>query len=140
MDFSSVNNNLMHQATFAANHRNPVAGGVDWAALSKDDAALMHAAQEFEGYFLQMMFRAMRDTVHSEDGILPQSQTQRIFQDMLDEQTAIAAANGGGMGLAQQIFNQMTSHRNVMQNALMSEDAYYGNHGGVYGKVEEMTE
>jgi flagellar protein FlgJ len=136
MDISSANNNLINQAVFAMNHRNPVAGGVDWAALSEDDAALMHAAQEFEGYFLQMMFRAMRDTVHSDDGILPRSETQRIFQDMLDEQTAIAAARGGGMGLAQQIFNQMTAGRNVMQDALMSDDAYYGE----YGRATEMPE
>jgi len=140
MDFSSVNNNLLNQATFAVNHRNPIAGGVNWQALSEDDAALMHAAQEFEGYFLQMMFRAMRDTVHSDDGILPQSETQRIFQDMLDEQTAIAASRGGGMGLAQQIFDQMTAGRNIVQDALMSEDGYYGNYGGEYGKVEEMPE
>ena len=140
MDFSSVNNNLMHQATFAINHRSPVAGGTNWAALSADDAALMHAAQEFEGYFLQMMFRAMRATVHSDDGILPQSETQRIFQDMLDEQFAIAAAQGGGMGLAQQIFNQMTANGNVVQSALLSDLGYYGNYGGEYGRAAEMPE
>jgi len=140
MDFSNVNNNLMNQAVFNMNQRNHVSGGPDWQALSHDDAALMHAAQEFEGYFLQMMFRAMRDTVHSEDGILPQSETQRIFQDMVDEQTAIAASRGGGVGLAQQIFNQMTSGRNTMQDALMSEDAYYGNYGGEYGGATEISE
>ncbi|MDR2183593.1 MAG: rod-binding protein [Clostridiales bacterium] len=129
MDFSSINSNLMNQAAFAISHRNPTISGADMALFSEDDAELMYAAQKFEGYFLQMMFRAMRDTVHSDDGILPQSETQRIFQDMLDEQTAIAAAQGGGMGLAQQIFNQMTAHRSAVQDALISENAYYGNHG-----------
>jgi len=140
MDISSVNSNLINQAVFAMNQRNPIANGMDLSALSQDDAALMHAAQEFEGYFLQMMFRAMRDTVHSDDGILPQSETQRIFQDMLDEQFAISASRGGGMGLAQQIFNQMTSGRNVMQDALQSDAGYYGNYGGEYGGAAEMPE
>ena len=140
MDFSSVNNNLMNQAVFAVNHRSRIADGVDWAALSEDDAALMHAAQEFEGYFLQMMFKAMRDTVNTEDGILPQSEAERIFRDMLDEQTAITAARGGGMGLAQQIFNQMTAGRNVVREALVSDAAYYGNYGGEYGRAAESPE
>jgi len=139
MDFSSVNSNMMNQAVFALNHRDPVTAGVDWAAMSEDDAAIMRAAKDFEGYFLQMMFRAMRDTVNTEDGILPQSETQRIFQDMLDEQTAIAAANGGGLGLAQQIFNQMTSSRNVVQEALVV-DGSYSQYGGEYGKAAEVTE
>ena len=126
MQISSVSGNLMNQAVFAMNHRDPVISGINTASLSEDDAALMYAAQKFEGYFLQMMFRAMRDTVNSDGGILPQSETQRIFQDMLDEQTAIAAANGGGLGLARQIFNQMTAHRSVIQEALVSDGAYYG--------------
>jgi len=140
MDFSSVNSNLMNQATFAVNHRGPITRGVDWSALSEDDVALMHAAQEFEAYFLQMMFRAMRDTVDTDNGLLPQSEATRIWQDMLDEQTAISAAQGGGVGLAQQIFNQMTAGRNVMQSALVSEAAYYGNYGGEYGRAAESLE
>ena len=136
MELSSVSGNLINQATFALNHRDPVVSGMNLAALSEDDAALMYAAQKFEGYFLQMMFRAMRDTVNTDNGILPQSEAQRIFQDMLDEQTAISAAQGGGMGLAQQIFNQMTAGRNVIQSALVSDAAYYGN----YGRTAEMPE
>jgi len=134
MDFSSVNSNMMNQAAFAVSHRDPVTVGVDWNALSNDDVALMKAAQEFEGYFLQMMFRAMRDTVDTDNGLLPQSEATRIWQDMLDEHTAIAAAQGGGIGLAQQIFDQMTAGRNVMQAALVGEAGYYG------GAAAEMLE
>ena len=124
MNISSVSGGMMNQAVFAMSHRDPTVSGMNLAELSEDDAQLMYAAQKFEGYFLQMMFRAMRDTVNTENGILPQTETQRIFQDMMDEQIAINAANGGGMGLAQQIFNQMTAHRNFIQAALVNDGAY----------------
>ena len=124
MDISSVgSSNMLNQAIFNMNNRNPVAN-INLAELSDDDAALLMAAKEFEAYFLQMMFRAMRDTIDSDRGILPQSETQRIFQDMLDEHTTRAAAMGGGVGLAQQIFRQMTAGRNHIQEALVYEGAY----------------
>ena len=127
MNISSIGSaNMLDHAVFSMNNRNPVTA-IDLNTLSDDDAALLMASKEFEAYFLQMMFRAMRDTVDSDGGILPQSETQRIFQDMLDEHTARNAAMSGGMGLAQQIFRQMTAGRNDIQHALMY-DGVYGAH------------
>jgi len=108
--------------------------GINLDNLSGDDAALLAAAKEFEAYFLQMMFRAMRDTVDSDRGILPESESTRIFQDMLDEHNARSAAFGGGMGLARQIFNQMTAYRNNIREAVLSPEAAYN---GAYGNSEE---
>lgn len=127
MDISAINSaNAMSQAIFHMNNRRP-APGIDWENISEDDAAILHAAKEFEAYFLHMMFRAMRATVDTSRGILPQSQSEEIFRDMLDEQVARTAAEGGGIGLAQQIFRQMTAGRNVVQEALI----YNGVYGGV---------
>lgn len=79
-----------------------------------DDAALWNAAIEFEAYFIQFMFREMRNTINTEGGILPQSHAQDIFNNMKDEQ--IARNSAGNMGLAIQIFNQMQSNRNPLLN------------------------
>jgi len=125
MDISGIGSaNMMSQASFHINNRNPVER-IDWNNLSGDDAALLAAAEEFEAFFIQMMFRAMRSTVDTTRGILPQSQTEEIFRDMLDEQTARSAAQNGGIGLAQQMFRQMTASRNHMQEAL-TNNGYYG--------------
>ena len=125
MDISGISNaNMMNHAAFHVSNRN-APQYVDWNNLRGDDAALLAAAKEFEAYFIHMMFRAMRTTVDSSRGILPQTQTEEIFRDMLDEETARNMAQNGGIGFAQQIFRQMTAGRNLVQEALTTA-GYYG--------------
>ena len=83
---------------------NPNAGSV------VDRAAIRQAAEMFESYFLQMMFREMRNTTLNENSFIPKSHAERIFQDMLDEEVSDQAAAAGGMGLADMIYRQMTRH------------------------------
>ncbi|MCL2754001.1 MAG: rod-binding protein, partial [Defluviitaleaceae bacterium] len=137
MDFSAINTQMTQHAINAANRSNNLEN-LDLAAISGDDVAMMAAAKEFEAYFVQMMFRAMRNTVNSENSLFPRTQTEEIFQDMLDEKTARAAVQqGNGMGLAQQIFRQMTAGRNSLQEVLLaqsqqidfSENYYDGSYG-----------
>lgn len=77
------------------------------ASEAKDKEKLKTAAQEFESYFIQMMFKEMRNTVPT-DGLIPKSNAEQIFQSMLDEEVAASAAEGQGMGLAKMIYEQMT--------------------------------
>ena len=72
-----------------------------------DDIELKRAAIEFEAFFLNMMFREMRRSVGNEHSFLPQSNAERIFQEMLDEEKARIAANSGGIGLADMMFRQL---------------------------------
>ena len=116
---------MMQNAIFQTQARSPI-DNLSAARLSGDDAALMAAAQEFETHFIQQLFRAMRATVNTDNGILPRGQTEEIFQDMVDEITARnAVIGGGGIGLAQQIFAQMTAQQTPLQTALVGE---YGAH------------
>jgi flagellar protein FlgJ len=75
-----------------------------------DRAELRHAAEMFESYFLQMMFREMRKTTVNENSFIPKSHAEKIFQEMLDEQVSKDAASAGGIGLADMIYKQMTRH------------------------------
>lgn len=77
------------------------------AAEAQDKAKLKTAAQEFESYFIQMMFKEMRGTVPT-DGLIPKNNAEQIFQSMLDEEVAANAAEGQGIGLAKMIYEQMT--------------------------------
>ena len=87
----------------AANRAQAQAPGVDRAAIRE-------AAQMFEAYFIQMMFRAMRQTTFNEQSFIPKSNAERIFTEMMDEQTANNAASAGGIGIADMIYRQMTRH------------------------------
>ena len=72
-------------------------------------AAVRHAAEMFEAYFLQIMFREMRRSDFADHGLFPRSNAEKIFTDMLDEEMANqAATTGGGMGLADMIYRQIT--------------------------------
>jgi len=77
----------------------------------QDRAQIREAAEMFEAYFLQIMFREMRRSTFSEQGLFPRSQTEQIFTDMLDEQVATDASRSpNGLGLADMIYAQMTRH------------------------------
>ncbi|MCL2855734.1 MAG: rod-binding protein [Defluviitaleaceae bacterium] len=121
MAISFASNMMIDHAISNAQHRDPMEN-LSAARLSGDDAALMAAAQEFETHFIQQLFRAMRATVNSDNGLFPRSQTEEIFQDMVDEMTARnAVVGGGGIGLAQQIFEQMRAQQTPLQMELTAE-------------------
>jgi len=138
MDTSPIGGNnalIMNQALFNMNNNRSI-DRINVSQLSGDDAALFEAAVEFEAYFIEMMLRAMRDTVNTDQGILPPNEGERIFREMLDEETARNAARAGGIGLAQQIFRQMTSQRSLIQEQLMQETLAYG---GEYGAAMDTV-
>jgi peptidoglycan hydrolase FlgJ len=75
------------------------------------DTALKSAAKQFEGVFLNMMLKSMRDTV-PQDGP-GNSQQTKMFQGMLDEQYASALSQGRGLGLADMIVRQFKARGEV---------------------------
>jgi flagellar protein FlgJ len=75
-----------------------------------DRAEIRKAAEMFESYFIQMMFRELRKTTLNENSFIPKSHAEKIFTDMLDEQVSKDAAASGGLGLADMIYKQMTRH------------------------------
>ena len=77
-------------------------------ALNNRRTQIRLAAEAFESYFIQIMFREMRRTTFDERGLFPRSNAERIFTDMLDEEIAKSAASGRGIGLADMIYQQMT--------------------------------
>lgn len=112
MDISSLNNAYLAQSTTRLNQQIQKTEGfkqaLDNAAASQNDKELLNACQEFESYFLQMMFKEMRKTIDTSASFIPKSNTEEIFQDMLDEQYAEQTAkNGKGIGLAEMMYKQM---------------------------------
>lgn len=89
---------------------------------ARDDpkAGIKQAAQQFEGVFLQMVLKSMRDAT-PQDGPLDSDQT-RMFQEMFDQQLAQTLAARGATGLASIIEKQLAktlpdSGTSSLQNA-----------------------
>jgi len=82
--------------------------GLHTEMCPEEKAAIREAAETFESYFIQIMLREMRKTIPDEGGLIPRSQAERIFTEMLDEQKSIEMARAGGIGLADVIVKQLT--------------------------------
>ena len=75
-------------------------------ARDGDSEALSGAAKQFESVFVQMMLKAMRDTVP--EGGLFESEQSDFYEGMFDQQISLNIANGKGIGLAEVIERQMS--------------------------------
>jgi len=75
---------------------------------TRDLQSLKESSREFEALFVMEMFKAMRKSV-PEGGLFEKSMSTEIFQEMLDMETAKAATQGPGLGIATAMYNQMSS-------------------------------
>lgn len=97
METSTLSNRLAFDAT-----------GLDALkrqAHTDPKAGLKQAAQQFEGVFLQMVLKSMRDAT-PQDSLLDSDQT-RMFQEMFDQQLAQTLSARGATGLAAIIEKQL---------------------------------
>ncbi|WP_250277697.1 rod-binding protein [[Clostridium] colinum] len=84
------------------------------AIQSGEDEELKKACVQFESYFLNMMFKSMRKTVISNEGIFQKSNAEKMFQEMLDQELTKKMANQGGIGLADMMYKQLNKQSNAM--------------------------
>lgn len=75
---------------------------------TRDLQSLKKSSQEFETIFLMEMFKAMRKSV-PDGGLFEKKVSTEIFQEMLDTETAKAASQGPGLGIATAMYDQMSS-------------------------------
>jgi len=79
-------------------------------SADKDDkkAALQEAAQQFEGIFMQMLLKSMRqaeDVLASDSPF--NSESTKFYRDMLDQQMSVDFSNNGSLGLTDLIVRQL---------------------------------
>ncbi len=66
---------------------------------------LREVAGQFEGMFVKMMLKSMRDASLGDP--IFDSETSNLYQSMLDDQTSMNIAKTGGLGLADIIVEQL---------------------------------
>lgn len=71
--------------------------------IKGEEARLRAASQLLEGFTYQELFKAMRDTI-PEGGALPSSAGKEIFESLLDQHVAQAAAMGSERGLGSALY------------------------------------
>lgn len=76
------------------------------AVTDKEKVAARKAAREFEGLFVGMMLKSMRETV-GKDMLAGKGQSEEIYRSMLDQEYAKAVVEQGGLGLAKTIEAQL---------------------------------
>lgn len=68
------------------------------------DEELLNACKEFEAYFVQKIIEQARKSVAGEE---EEGEYMKYFGDTLNQSYAEAVVDGGGVGLAQQLYESM---------------------------------
>lgn len=76
-----------------------------------DPGALRQACTEFEAVLLNNMFQSMRKTI-PDDGYLESDMSMDFYQEMLYTEAAGHAAQKGGFGLAEHLYEQFQANEN----------------------------
>ena len=79
------------------------------------DAKLKEAAQHLEGMFVQQLYKAMRDTVPQQDGIVTGGTGEDIFTGLMDEHLAAETPKHWENGLSKALYRQL--HRGLPSDA-----------------------
>lgn len=83
-------------------------------AKQDPDAALKAVAQQFEGIFMNMMLKSMREAT-PKDGMFD-SEQGNLFTQLFDQQLAQKLSSGKGLGVADMLVRQLTRSGLVASN------------------------
>jgi len=115
MNFNTINalNNIQTgENQSAAKLRESLTNG---KFSGSSDEELLAACKEFEAYFLEMVFKEMQKSVDAFSDKKDQSTSQIVdyFRDMTIQKIASDATQAQGLGLAQQLFEQMKRNYSI---------------------------
>ncbi len=85
---------------------NPLKNTTGKEKTRQDLKSLRQSCREFEAVFIDQMYKSMRKSM-PENGLIPQDNASKIYQDMLDMQMARETAKGKGIGIGEAMFNQL---------------------------------
>ena len=77
------------------------------APAPQTDAKLRKAAEDFTAVALNEMLKPIFDTSDSSDGLFGGGAGERAFRPMMVNEVAKQIARGGGLGLAEPVYQQM---------------------------------
>ncbi len=88
-----------------------------------EQEALYAAARQFESIFTSMMLKSMREANEGFESNIMNSQNEKFYRQMLDEQMASELSANGSMGLADMIVAQLTAGQGNDKSETAMRDA-----------------
>lgn len=85
------------------------AGGSPTATPPRN-ARLQEAVQNLEGVFVQQLFKAMRESVPQEEGIVSGGTGEEMFTALMDQHLAAETPRHWERGLSQALYRQLSRH------------------------------
>ncbi|ENQ8056791.1 flagellar assembly peptidoglycan hydrolase FlgJ [Vibrio parahaemolyticus] len=99
-----------------------------------EQEALHAAARQFESIFTSMMLKSMREANEGFESNIMNSQNEKFYRQMLDEQMASELSANGSMGLADMIVAQLTAGQGNDKSETAMRDA--ANSAVEYSRVD----
>lgn len=79
---------------------------------NKEPEKLMEACRQFESIFINLMLKEMRKSI-PDGGLTEKSYAREIYESMQDEKISVEMSKGQGIGLAQQLYKQLSSNLGI---------------------------
>lgn len=89
---------------------------LEGAVKNRDKEGLKKVCQEFEGFFLNMMFKQMKATIPKSE-FIPKGTGREIYDAMMDETLMGEASKNRGFGLADMLYKRMCKEYNIEDEA-----------------------
>lgn len=110
MDISAINNKYLNgsiQSTSTKSSDDDFEKRLNNALDNKDEKELKKVCKEFEGMLLEILYKQMKATV-PKSNLIPADPGREIFEDMLDEELVKESANCTNLGLAENLYRQLS--------------------------------
>lgn len=112
MDIGKINNN--HVNTMISNTKTTKANNefeqkLQNAVKNNEEKQLRKACQEFEGIFMNIMYKQMKATIIKSD-LVPSSPGTEMFESMLDEELVNQATEHRSYGLADMLYKSLSKN------------------------------
>lgn len=106
----------------------------DNAIENKDTEELKDACKKIESYMLGMVFKQVKESIleDDEEALIPKGDYTRTFADTMIDSVTDYLVEAGGIGLADQLYRQMTQIYNLDKISLATNE----NHNEETTKVE----
>lgn len=88
-------------------------------AASKEEEKLRKASNDLEGLFVSQLFKAMRETVPKDDGIVSGGSGEEIFTGLMDEHLAAETPKHWGGGISEALYRQLRKGLPAVSNSVV---------------------
>lgn len=94
---------------------------LDKAKDEGDSEKLKQVSQQFEAFFVNQIFKSMRNSAQWGEGLLEKSHARSTYESMHDERLADEISSGRGIGIGDLIYKQMSRRYQVGEEAVQPD-------------------